>query len=297
MERLIIIILNRKTIFTEEFHDIGVGLVPKFISDQVAKAINASVLVAIPVIVKGEVIGALDFLFSGKTIEEIKKDELETLLIITNQITVALENASLYAQIDNALAQLKIFNDQLKEKYQFEKDMMGIMGHELRTPMTVARGLSELAIYKINNSEVLDKEYFRDKIKKIHDLILKESDLIQTMLSTSHIDNNKMNLQISTFNFSDLVDYAVLAFKGEAQIKNLELNYIKTDKPLLEMNSDQSRIQEIVNNLISNAIKYTNQGSVTVSYHDDGEFVYFSVKDTGIGIPQSEIKKSWSKFP
>jgi signal transduction histidine kinase len=198
--------------------------------------------------------------------------------------------------VDKALNQLKITNQQLQEKYQFEKDMMGIMGHELRTPMTVARGMSELLINKVDKDVAKETGYFKDKLEKIHMSILKESDLIQTMLSTSHIDNNKMDLQLTKFDFIDLVDYAVMAFRKEGELKGLKVNYKKPTVPMKAMYSDQSRTQEVVNNLISNAIKYTNKGSVTIRYEAIDDFVHFSVIDTGIGIPEDQMPNIGKKF-
>ena len=205
-------------------------------------------------------------------------------------------NQVLQQKIDVATSELQKQKSQLEEKYQFEKDMIGIMGHELRTPMTVARGMAELLLRKIDNKFNLDTNYLKEKLEKIFDSIIKEASLIQTMLSTSHIDNNKVNLQLTEFDLIETIEFAIMSFKKDADLKNLKLTFVHPDEKLPHMINDQSRVQEIVNNLISNAIKYTNQGSVTVNVKKVNDFVEYSVKDSGIGIPQSEINNIGRKF-
>ena len=289
-------IFEDKVVFTNRFHNLSKGVVSDFLGDRVQDLMRLTAIVTFPVKVKGEITGVLNFFLSNQSIEQIKKEEIETIKIIANQIAVSLENASLYSQVEEALEQLKASNQQLQEKYQFEKDMMGIMGHELRTPMTVARGMSELLISKVDKDVANEVDYFKDKLEKIHMSVMKESELIQTMLSTSHIDNNKMNFQFMEFDFLDVVDYSVMAFKQDAASKKLDFIYEKPTEKLPAIYSDQNRVQEVVNNLISNAIKYTNQGSVKVFMELKGEFIHFSVKDTGIGIPEKEMQNIGKKF-
>jgi signal transduction histidine kinase len=284
-----------KIIFSDQFSELTEGFIPDILSNQIQKFLNVSGYVAVPIKMKNKLVGVLDFFFTKKNLVEIRESELNTLIILTNQFTVALENASLYAQVGQALEQLKMFNNQLQEKYQFEKDMMGIMGHELRTPMTVARGLSELVLAKAATTDLIDKPYLKDKLEKIHTSIIKESDLIQTLLSASHVDNNKFSFNVSRFDFIALVDFAVMTFKNDANSKNLELTFTRPASNI-EIISDQARIQEVVTNLISNAVKYTNEGSVMISIEQREGDIYFSVKDTGIGIPKEEMKNLGKKF-
>lgn len=221
--------------------------------------------------------------------------------------SVALERAFLYLEVKNfaetleskvkeATKTLRRQKKQLQEKYQFEKDMMGIMGHELRTPMTVAKGMAELVLAKAERGNTLDNDYVKMKMEKIYDSIIKEASLIQTMLSTSHIDNNRLNLQITDVDLLTAIEYTVEAYKGDAERKGLVFNWQKPvfDVPIIK--SDTGRTQEIINNLVSNAVKYTPKGSVSLTLEKDNEFLYFSVKDTGIGIPKDEIENLGKKF-
>ncbi len=205
-------------------------------------------------------------------------------------------NDFLQKKIDDATQTLQAQKTQLEEKYQFEKDMMGIMGHELRTPMTVAKGMTELLLDKLKFGTAVNNEYLGQKLEKIFTSIIKESDLIQTMLSTSHIDNNKVNLQVAPVDIMELIDYAIVNFQKEAESKGLKLELIMPEFEVPKVKNDQSRLQEIITNLISNAIKYTNKGFVRVQLDKQGDSILYSVIDTGIGIPEEELKNIGKKF-
>jgi len=289
------VVRSGEIIFTDKLHDLGNGLANELIIDKVQQFINLTALVAVPIRIKNKIVGVLDFFMSGITIDEIKERELDTIKIITNQLSTVLENASLYHQVDIALSELKEKNEKLEEKYQFEKDMMGILGHELRSPMTVARGMAELVIEKAKNSSNIENDYLIDKLNKIYTSVIKESDLIQTLLSASHLDNNKLVFNLGEFNFKDLVEFAVMTFKKDAEEKKIELTSHVPDGDLILL-SDQSRIQEVVNNLISNAIKYTDTGFVKVVTRLDNDFIEFSVEDSGIGISEKELPNIGKRF-
>jgi signal transduction histidine kinase len=204
-------------------------------------------------------------------------------------------NEVLKDKLDVATARLRKQKKQIEEKYQYEKDMIGIMGHELRTPMTVAKGFVELIIKAAKNNTI-NTEDVMEKANKIHDSILKEADIIETMLSTSHVENNKIALQITPTNVTELLDYSYNAFFKMAEDKQLTLIYNKPNYEIPSIDTDPNRLQEILNNLVSNAVKYTREGHVDINIELVKDRVKISVVDTGIGIPKDEIEKLGRKF-
>jgi signal transduction histidine kinase len=234
-------------------------------------------------------------------------DEIRFLTELSEIFAVYLYKLDLYEDLKNfnqilnskiklATAKIRKQKAVIEEKYRIERDMIGIMGHELRTPITVARGMTELILAKINSGQDLDFNYLKEKLEKIHISITKEADLIQTMLSTSHVDNSKINLQATQFNIVDTIEFSLQAYQKDAEAKQLKLAFENHKADGLLITNDPNRVQEIINNLISNAIKYTNQGSVTVTLDEKDGQVIFSVKDTGIGIPKKELQNIGKKF-
>lgn len=235
------------------------------------------------------------------------KDEIRFLKEISEIFAVYLYKLDLYEDLKNfnqilnskvksATAKIRKQKAIIEEKYRVERDMMGIMGHELRTPITVARGMTELLLAKVNSGQELDLTYLKEKLEKIHISITKEADLIQNMLSTSHVDNSKINLQATQFNLVDTIEFSLQAYQKDAKAKQLKLTFEIHKPEGFVITNDPNRVQEIVNNLISNAIKYTHQGSVTVTLDEKDGKVIFSVKDTGIGIPKKELQNIGKKF-
>lgn len=203
------------------------------------------------------------------------------------------------ATVQNELKMLKLKKEE-DEKKDPNGDKLSIIGHELKTPLTIARGNMELLHDKIMNAKSIteiDFEYLKKKIDKIFKSISKEIDLVQTLLSSGHVENEKFNFQFSTFNFLEVVDYSYELFSEDGIKKGLYLNYQRpTDYENYIVFSDQSRLLEITNNLISNAIKYTDKGGVDILISQDGERIIFKVKDTGRGIPKHLLHKIGQKY-
>lgn len=238
------------------------------------------------------------FDLSVQEIENILLDLKELLHLIFQSVLYEESlnfSAVLQEKVKVATGKLRLQKKAIQDKLQYEKDMMGIMGHELRTPMTVAKGMAELVLNKLENNEC-NPDYIKEKTHKIHDSILKESELIQTMLSTSHVDNGQINFQILPVNIIDVIEYSISAFEKDAATKGLKLEFIKPATDELLIQSDPNRVQEIINNLVSNGVKYTNKGYVKVYIEQKPDSVIIHVEDSGIGIPKSEQENIGKKF-
>lgn len=231
----------------------------------------------------------------GYTVQDIKL--LENLAVAFN---FSIQRAFLYSDIKNFSNKLKSKVDEatkkLEDKYIQERDMIGILGHELRTPMTIARSALELLQQNLSKGEKVEQEYLEKKINKVYESVMKEIELIQTMLETSHVDNDKLDIQYLPVNLIDLTQYSFSAYEQPAQEKGLsiKLNIPNENIPIIQ--SDPSKLQEIFNNLVSNAVKYTSEGEVNISLWKEKDKIYFQVQDTGEGIPKKLIKKLGEKF-
>ena len=164
------------------------------------------------------------------------------------------------------------------------------MSHEIRTPMNAIIGYTELLLEEETNSE---KRKYLEIIKQSGDTLL---NLINDILDFSKIEADKMELNREPFSILRVIDHMKSMFKQKVEEKGLDfiINIEDNLPPLLY--GDENRIGQIIINFLSNAIKFTDQGSITLSVKYRDNRLKISVKDTGIGISRENQEKIFSPF-
>ncbi|HSE40884.1 MAG TPA: ATP-binding protein [Acidobacteriota bacterium] len=205
-------------------------------------------------------------------------------------------------ELSNSLSLLMSTFDELKmakEHAEFanlaKNQFLANISHELRTPMNGILGMTQLTLETDLNSE--QREYL-GMVKESANSLL---ELLNDILDFTKIEAGKLRLTQHSFPIRSSVEKIVKTFKVRATQKGLELKCeIASEVPEYVM-GDESRLRQILVNLIGNAIKFTNNGYVLVRVEllekDDGAFkVHFAVKDTGIGIPVSKHEIIFEAF-
>lgn len=200
-------------------------------------------------------------------------------------------NKSLQEKVNEQTKELQIKVEQLENARRKEADMIDIMGHELRTPATVAKLNVEL-LEKFIDSNPADFKRYLDRIKQSVDV---EIGLINTLLTSAKLEGNKIEIRKTKVNIASEIDMAIHGHEEEAKEKGLRVES-HIDKDIPSVYADRVRVVEILNNLIGNAIKYTQKGYVTISAKGNSEYVTISIEDTGKGIPKEDIPKLGEKF-
>ena len=169
--------------------------------------------------------------------------------------------------------------------------MIDIMGHERRTPATVVKLNVELLQKYVDSNP----EEFKRHLGRIKDAIENEIKLINTLLSSAKLEGSKVEINSEEVDVLMEIDMCIHGHEREAKEKKLKIvNKVKKRTPPIY--ADKARIIEILNNLLDNAIKYTEKGSVTVKTEYDKQGVTVSIEDTGQGIPKDELSKLGTKF-
>lgn len=290
--------LKTKSIaFSDDIADFIFPSLPEQLLAPVKKLLPVKSIVAFPILFGNDVIGTISYFLrssSYSALDERKRKLLET---FTLQISAALQNALLYQQSRDHQVQLEHAISALEEVRRKERDMVDIMGHELRTPITTVRN----ALYLMDKQRValgdLPPEVESKYIGMALDSTRREITLIETLLSATKVDSRGFDLNLTKVNLLEVVEATFVALKATADQKGLQL--ILTNKMgdrVPEVYCDRVRIGEISDNLIGNAIKYTPKGSVEVILELEADFIWLRVKDTGIGISPEDIQHLGKKF-
>lgn len=203
-------------------------------------------------------------------------------------------NETLQQKVKDATEEIQNQNSKLSEALRVERDMLDVLGHELRTPLgTIRNSMGVLDMkFKANQFETSDLESF---LKIGTENIRREIQLLETILASAKIDNDKLDMNFEKIDANDVVNDSFEAYKYDAEKKGIQL--IQTLPPQILLGyADRLRIQQVMDNLVSNSVKYTQQGHVEIKLEDDGKYLRFSVSDTGEGIPEEDIAKLGTKF-
>ncbi|MBQ3583985.1 MAG: response regulator [Lachnospiraceae bacterium] len=184
--------------------------------------------------------------------------------------------------------QMAISSNQSKGKF------LANMSHEIRTPINVVLGMDAMILREAQDVKI--KEYALD-IQNAGQTLLS---LINDILDFSKIESGKMEIIPVEYDFSSMIHDIVNMALAKAQNKELDIN-VSVDQNLpFRLFGDEVRIRQVLVNLMTNAVKYTNEGSVTLSVSGDiqGEQIVlkFAVADTGIGIKEEDIPKLFEEF-
>ena len=167
---------------------------------------------------------------------------------------------------------------------RYKSEFLANMSHELRTPLNSILLLSRLLSENNNKSMVAEEIEFAKVIQSSGNSLL---GLIDEILDLSKIEAGKMELEFLDVSTKEITDTLWNLFSQVAKEKKIEFEIISKDAPIV-IKTDKMRLEQILKNLISNAIKFTEKGKVTLEIKintDDDKIICFIVKDTGIGIP------------
>jgi signal transduction histidine kinase len=236
-----------------------------------------------PLFVRGEPIGQL--LISGLT--ELTPEAREIAAAIAGQTSIHLETLRLTEELQKRARELKEL-DRLKSAF------LANMSHELRTPLNSILGFTDVML------EGLDGELtpFMDNDLR---LIQKNGQhllhLINDVLDMAKIESGRMNLHPERFKVHSVLDEVASITSTLASEKNLALFIEENSDQELEIYADNTRLRQVMINLVNNSIKFTEKGKIILSTKPmDGARVLISVKDTGIGIPADKLDAIFQEF-
>lgn len=173
----------------------------------------------------------------------------------------------------------------------YQKKFVANISHDFRSPLTSIKGYAEA---------ILDGTIPVEMQGKYLDIILFETDrltkLTTNLLTLNSFENNGALLDIVSFDINHIIKKTAESFEGSCTKKKIKLKLVFAEKETF-VNADMGKIQQVLYNLLDNAIKFSHSDSnIKISTEEKNEKVFVSVKDYGIGIPKDSIKKIWERF-
>lgn len=214
--------------------------------------------------------------------------------IVKGVIQMYEENLEHERSLDDLLEIVEAKHNEAKEATRAKSSFLSNMSHEIRTPINAVLGIDEMILRESNENNI--KNYARD-IKNSGNVLLS---LVNDILDISKIEEGRMELLSVDFSLKAMV--ANVKNMINTHMSNKGLNFVVNIEESLPsvFNGDDVRLTQILINLLTNAAKYTHEGSVTFSISGQrvgkDEILHFAVKDTGIGIKAEDIKKLNDKF-
>ncbi len=190
-----------------------------------------------------------------------------------------------------------LLRDITREKSLEEErdEFISVVSHELRTPIAIAEGNISNALFIAQKEAKGKKTPIIDALSQAHDQINFLAGLINDLSTLSRAERGKLTVDVEAINAHELIEDLIKNYTPEAERKGLKL--LKDLDPSLELlQSSKLYVREILQNFITNAIKYTEKGSVTIGANKKDKGIEFFVRDTGIGISKSDQEKVFDKF-
>jgi len=178
-----------------------------------------------------------------------------------------------------------------KEVELVKDEFISSISHELRAPMSAVKGLVSMMI-KGDYGEV--PERFRQPLDNVAISAERQIHLINDLLNMSRLQTGRMKFTLSNFSLGDTVMKIVESLQSSARYKHITLSISNTSEGVVQ--GDDIWAKQILENIIGNAVKFTDKGGITVSCSESGDLVIVTVTDTGVGLSASEQEQLFSKF-
>lgn len=245
-------------------------------------------LLTVPLTLQQRVIGTLTV--DSDQVNAFSKSDERLLTIAATQAAIAIENAQLYASLEQRAQNLAEAYADLKRADRLKGEIVQNVSHELRTPLTFVKSYVKL---------LLDEEIgpLNPEQKKYLEITTKKTDVITQLVNNIMImqQTDQVLVKRESVSLTELARQAIQEHTAEAQEAGLILIENVDDSP--PVTGDKDQLLQVFDNLIGNAIKFSpHNGQITVAVEDIGTMVQASVSDQGIGIPQNQQKRIFERF-
>lgn len=198
------------------------------------------------------------------------------------------EFGTLATSLDQMASKLRADTEQIKQFAEKQRQFFADITHEIRNPLHTISGALEML--QLDELDVEDKKKYIRSAQRQTDRI---SRLFKDLKTLQRYDSDDYFVEMQKFDLAPIAEHIDELYRERAERKGIQLH---VDAGSCEANGDPGKIEQVIDNLISNAIKYTNEGEVSLRYSCDGKWVEIEVQDSGIGISEEHLDRLFDRF-
>jgi signal transduction histidine kinase len=228
-----------------------------------------------------------------------QEEDLDSLALLQRQTAVSLYNAWLFKDLheqrdalQRQTLELERANAALKEADQLKSEFLALTSHELRTPLTGILGFTKLVLDGLYEDDEEMQSMLKDSYASGQHLL----SLLNDILDLAKIESGRLDLQMEPFNLPVLIEEVKPIAEAYPRHPGVALNWPEIPADFPEVSIDPGRLKQVLLNLLSNALKFTKEGSVSLKVERGVGIVTLSVVDTGIGVSLENQKRLFQKF-
>jgi len=297
------LLLQGQSLLIDDIHDPHIWNRINVLSKEIIAATKVTSLVAVPLKVKGRILGCLAV--NRARGQSLTQDDVAIMETVSSQVAIALDNTEAYHQIgelnanlekrvEERTSELAAANEELKELDRLKSQFLAHASHELRSPLTSIKGFAENMLEGVAGTINQKQEQYLRRIQTNSGRLAR---MISNLLDRSKLEARKIDLVLGNVSLFRLVEEAIDQLKPQALANGQHLVLQSHDHDLT-VRADADKVSQVLTNLVENSIKYTPEGGsimVKVSV-DDPTVAKVSVIDTGEGISAEALPKIFTPF-
>jgi two-component system phosphate regulon sensor histidine kinase PhoR len=222
-----------------------------------------------------------------KIIKSIQENALQT----SDEIQLGKDLSDLEKEIKSMFLRTQNDISNMKKLEQVRTEFLGNVSHELRTPIFTIQGYLETLFDGALNDENVNRTFLQKAIQHTYNL----NNLLNDLIDISMIESGQMKMSFRYFKVFEFLEMIVSELKPAAVRKDLEFNLIPFDNSL-QLFGDKQRLKQVITNLATNAIKYTETGKIELGITEGANWGRIFIRDTGIGIAGKDIDRIFERF-